>query len=69
MNVLKEDSIEIPVQVNGKLRGRIVVSATAADVTIKHIAMSDEQIAPLLDGKTVRKVVIVPAKLVNIIVT
>ncbi len=67
--LLKEDSIEIPVQVNGKLRGRVVVPAGADAAAIELAARSDERIAPLLDGKTVRKVVIVPAKLVNFVVS
>ncbi len=66
--LLKDEEIEVPVQVNGKLRARVVVPADADGAAIEVAARRDERIAVLLEGKTVRKVVIVPGKLVNFVV-
>jgi leucyl-tRNA synthetase len=66
--LLKDEEVEIPVQVNGKLRGRVVVPADADRDAIEAAARADERIAALLEGKTVRKVVVVPGKLVNFVV-
>jgi len=66
--LLKDDEIEIPVQVNGKLRGRIVVAADADVERIEKTARADPKIAALLEGMTVRKVVVVPGKLVNFVI-
>ncbi|MGC2247801.1 MAG: leucine--tRNA ligase, partial [Terriglobales bacterium] len=63
-----EDEIEIPVQVNGKLRGRIVVPATATDDEVKQSALSDEKVQAFIAGKPIVKVIVVPGKLVNIVV-
>jgi leucyl-tRNA synthetase len=62
----KEDEIEIPVQVNGKLRSRIVVPVDASDVEAR--AQGDEKVKAAISGKTIVKVVVVPGKLVNIVV-
>jgi leucyl-tRNA synthetase len=67
--LLKEETIEVPVQVGGKLRGRVVVPADADAAAIETAARSDDRIASLLDGKTVRKVVVVPGKLINFVVS
>jgi leucyl-tRNA synthetase len=64
----KEDEIEIPVQVNGKLRSLVVVAADASEETIRERGLSDEKIKSLLTGKQIVKVIIVPGKLVNIVV-
>jgi leucyl-tRNA synthetase len=66
--LLKEEAIEIPVQISGKLRGRVIVPADADGPAIEAAARADERIAALLDGKTVVKVVIVPGKLINFVV-
>jgi leucyl-tRNA synthetase len=66
--LLKDEEVEIPVQVNGKLRGRVAVAADAAGPQIEAAAREDPRIAALLEGKTVRKVVIVPGKLINFVV-
>ena len=67
--LLKDHAIEVPVQVNGKLRGRVVVPGDADRDALETAARGDERIATLLDGKTVRKVVVVPGKLVNFVVS
>ena len=66
--LLKEDTIEIPVQINGKLRGRIVVAAGADQAAMEAAARADEKIAELLAGKTVVKTIVVPGKMVNFVV-
>jgi leucyl-tRNA synthetase len=62
------DEIEIPVQVNGKLRGRVVVSADASGEQIEQAARADEKVQAAIRGKQVVKVIVVPKKLVNIVV-
>jgi leucyl-tRNA synthetase len=64
----KEDEIEIPVQINGKLRARIVVSADATEDTVREHALAEEKIKTLMAGKQVVKVIIVPLKLVNVVI-
>jgi leucyl-tRNA synthetase len=66
--LLEDEEIEVPVQVNGKLRGRVVVPADADGAQLEGAARGDERIAALLEGKTIRKVVVVPGKLVNFVV-
>ncbi|HYU45355.1 MAG TPA: leucine--tRNA ligase [Terriglobales bacterium] len=63
-----EEEIEIPVQVNGKLRGKVVVPAAATDGEVKAAALADEKVKAALAGKQVVKVIVVPKKLVNIVV-
>ncbi|GAC66813.1 leucine--tRNA ligase [Gordonia soli] len=64
--LLVEDSVEIPVQVKGKVRSRITVAADADEDTIRATALADEKIAALLDGEP-RKVIVVPGKMVNVV--
>jgi leucyl-tRNA synthetase len=66
--LLVEKTIEMPVQVNGKLRDKIVVAAGASAKAIEAAALGAEKIPPLLEGKTVKKVIVVPGRLVNIVV-
>jgi leucyl-tRNA synthetase len=64
----REEEIEIPVQVNGKLRSRIVVSADASEEDVRQRALADEKVQSFIAGKQVVKIIIVPGKLVNIVV-
>lgn len=66
--LLVEDTIEIPVQVNGKLRDVIRVSANATQQEIEAAALKAEKAQQFLTGKTVKKIIVVPKKLVNIVV-
>jgi leucyl-tRNA synthetase len=66
-DALRQDELELVVQVNGKLRGRVIVAAKANDEAIKAAALADEQVRKFVD-KPVRKVVYVPGKLINIVV-
>ncbi len=64
----QEDSIEMVVQVNGKLRARIQMPAAASKEEMLKEAKSDAQIIPYLEGKTLVKEIVVPGKLVNLVV-
>lgn len=64
----KADEMLIVVQVNGKVRSRITVAADADNAEVEKIALADERIQELTEGKTLRKVIVVPKKLVNIVV-
>lgn len=66
--LLKEESIEVPVQINGKLRSKITATPTDDDSVLRERALADEKIRGLLEGKQIRKVIVVPGKLVNIVV-
>ncbi|MEE4659284.1 MAG: leucine--tRNA ligase, partial [Halieaceae bacterium] len=66
-SALVRDSIEMAVQVNGKLRARIEVAANAAKDTIEAEALAQENVQKFVEGNTVRKVIVVPGKLVNIV--
>jgi leucyl-tRNA synthetase len=67
-SLLVSDTVELPVQVNGKLRGKVTVPADADDQTIESAACTADNVAEHLAGKTVRKVVIVKGRLVNLVV-
>ncbi len=64
----REDTVEIPVQVNGKLRSRIMAPLGAPKEELEKLATSDAKTSEWLGGKTIVKVVVVPDKLVNIVV-
>jgi leucyl-tRNA synthetase len=64
----KEEELEIPVQVNGKLRGLIVVPADAAEDFVVERALADEKVQSAIAGKQIVKKIFVPGKLVNIVV-
>ncbi len=64
----REDSLEIPVQVNGKLVVVITVPAESDEETIKAAALEDEKVQARLEGKTLVKTVMVKGKLVNFVV-
>ncbi|MCH2135129.1 MAG: leucine--tRNA ligase [Phycisphaerales bacterium] len=65
--MLQDDTLELPVQIKGKVRGRIEVPANADPATVETITLADERIAELLNGATPRKVIVVPGRIVNII--
>jgi leucyl-tRNA synthetase len=64
----KEDTIEIPVQVNGKLRDKVVLPADASEDEIKSAALASEAVKKHLEGKEPRKVIVANKRLVNIVV-
>lgn len=63
-----EDEIEMPVQINGKVRGKVVISKDADVNVAKNAALEDANISKLLDGKTIVKEIYVPGKIFNIVV-
>ena len=65
--LLVEDQIQVPVQVNGKLRDVITVPSGASAAELEAAARACEKVTPFLAGKTVKKVIVVPGKLVNIV--
>ena len=65
---LRQDELELVVQVNGKVRGRITVSAAADEATVKAAALADEHVQRFVEGKPVRKAILVKGKLINLVV-
>jgi leucyl-tRNA synthetase len=65
--LLVEDELELPVQIMGKVRGRVTVPADASDEIVKKAALEDSNISALLVNLTIRKVIIVPNKIINIV--
>ncbi len=65
---IRQDSMTIIVQVNGKLRARLEVSVEVTKAQLETLALANEQAQKFIDGKTIRKVIVVPKKLVNIVV-
>lgn len=66
--LLIESEIEIPVSVNGKTRDVIKVAVDADNATIETLAKSSEKVKQFMEGKTIKKIIIVPKKMVNIVV-
>jgi leucyl-tRNA synthetase len=64
---LRDDTVEIPVQIMGKVRHRLMVPSDADATALEKLVLADAKIQELIQGKTVRKVVVVPGKLVNIV--
>jgi leucyl-tRNA synthetase len=67
-DALVKDEAMIVVQVNGKLRGRFAVATDTEEEVLKKHALEDERVNKFIEGKTIRKIIVVPNKLVNIVV-
>jgi leucyl-tRNA synthetase len=67
-SLIAEDVLEIPVQVNGKMRARISVPADADETGVLAIARSDDNVARYLEGKELRRAIYVPGRIVNFVV-
>jgi leucyl-tRNA synthetase len=67
-DLLTDDQIEIPVQVAGKVRARVLVPADADAAAIEAVALADPAVVTALDGRTPQRVVVVPGRMVNIVV-
>ncbi|MEM9286604.1 MAG: class I tRNA ligase family protein, partial [Pseudomonadota bacterium] len=65
--LLTEDVVTLPVQVNGKRRGEIKVAPDAAEDAVKEAALAQRDVARFMEGKTVRKVIVVPGRIVNVV--
>jgi leucyl-tRNA synthetase len=66
---LVEDEKTIVVQVNGKVRGKVTVPAAADEELVRQTALADPNVARCIGGQTVHKVVVVPGRLVNVVVS
>jgi len=66
--IAKEDEIELPVQINGKVRARIVIAADADEETVKQTALQTAEVQAQLNGKEPRRVIVVPGRMVNVVV-
>jgi leucyl-tRNA synthetase len=64
----REDSIELPVQINGKVRDRITVPAEASEEEIRASALASETVKKYLEGKEPKKIIIAQKKLVSIVI-
>ena len=67
-SALERDELELMLQINGKLRGSVVVSATATKEQIEQAALATEVFIKQADGAAPKKVIVVPGRLVNIVV-
>ena len=66
--MLKDDTVELPVQVNGKLRGKVVLPVGAPAAEAERLALADEKVVAFLEGKAPKKIIVVPGKMVSIVV-
>ena len=66
--LMVQENVEIVIQVNGKLRSKITVDQSIDDKALEELVMMDEKIKKYTDGHTVKKIIIVPKKLVNIVI-
>ncbi len=64
---LVDNEVEIVIQINGKVKTKLTVPTDTSKEDLKQIAMDDDQVKEQIEGKTVRKVITVPGKLVNIV--
>jgi leucyl-tRNA synthetase len=67
-SLLVEDTIELPVHVNGKMRATLTLSADASEEQIREAALADPAVVARMEGKPVRKLIVVPGRLVNVVV-
>jgi leucyl-tRNA synthetase len=67
-SALVQQTIELVIQVNGKVRGRVSVAAGVSEAEARETALANENVVRFLEGKAVRKVIVVPGKLINIVV-
>ena len=65
--LLVDDTVEYPVQVNGKVRGHVTVAAAAAAAAIEAAALADAKVQAALRGQAPKKVIVVPGRLVNVV--
>ncbi len=64
----REDTIEMPIQINGRIRGRVIVPTSAGKDELEQAALLEPRVRKYIDGSTVRKIIVVPKKLINIVV-
>jgi leucyl-tRNA synthetase len=66
--MIKTSEIEIPLQINGKIRAKVVVAADATQEQLEQAARNHERITELLEGKQIVKAIVVPGRMVNFVV-
>ncbi len=66
-SMLRDDEVELAVQINGKVRAKVMVPADADAKAVETIAMGSDKVQAAMEGKPARKVIVVPGRLVNII--
>lgn len=66
--IAKEDEIELPVQINGKVRARIIIAADADEDFVKQLALQTAEVKTHLEGQEPRRVIVVPGRMVNIVI-
>ena len=64
----RSEELEVPVQVNGKLRSRLIAAPEVSEAELRAAALADEKIQALIEGHEVVKVIVVPQRLVNIVI-
>jgi leucyl-tRNA synthetase len=64
----RRDELEIPIQVNGKLRSRVIAAPGVSEDELRQSALADERVRALIDGREVVKVIVVPERLVNVVI-
>jgi leucyl-tRNA synthetase len=66
--LLVDETVELPVQIQGKVRGRITVAAGASEESVREAALADEKVRQAIGEKTVQKVIVVPGRMVNVVI-
>jgi leucyl-tRNA synthetase len=66
--VARADEVVVPVQVNGKVRGRLTVSADVSEAELERLALADPAVQLHIAGKTIKKVVVARGRLVSVVV-
>jgi leucyl-tRNA synthetase len=64
----RHEELEIPIQVNGKLRSRVIAAPGVSEDELRQSALADERVRALIDGREVVKVIVVPERLVNVVI-
>lgn len=67
-SALVKDETEVAVQINSKMRGKLMLANGVSQEEIKEILLNDEKITAALDGKEIKKLIVIPNRLINIIV-
>ncbi|MDX1608463.1 MAG: hypothetical protein R3251_04630, partial [Candidatus Spechtbacterales bacterium] len=68
VDIAREDTITIPVQVNGKVKAELEVERGTGKKELEEMAMENEKISAILDGKEPKKIIVVPDKIINIVI-
>ena len=64
----RREELEIPIQVNGKLRSRVIAAPGVSEEELRQSALADERVRAFINGRQVLKVIVVPERLVNVVI-